>query len=55
MNFGAEMMPGLTLLAVGAFLAVFAEPVCSKKKNAQPMRMLGLALAIIGAILVFTV
>ena len=53
MNFGAEMMPGITLLVVGAFLGYFADGVCRNKKNVQPMRMLGVFLAVVGAILVF--
>ena len=55
MNFGAEMMPGITLLVVGAFLGFFADGVCKNKKNVQPMRMLGTFLAIVGAIMVFIV
>ena len=55
MNFGAEMMPGITLLVVGAFLGFFADGVCRNKKNVQPMRMLGVFLAIAGALMVFIV
>ena len=55
MNFGAEMMPGITLLVVGAFLGFFADGVCKNKKNVQPMRMLGTFLAVVGAIMVFIV
>ena len=53
MNFSAEMMPGLTLLLVGAFLGFFADGVCKNKKNVQPMKLLGVFLAVGGAILVF--
>ena len=53
MNFSAEMMPGITLLAAGAFLGFFADGVCKNKKNVQPMRLLGTFLAFAGAILVF--
>ena len=53
MNFSADMMPGLTLLLVGAFLGFFADGVCKNKKNVQPMLMLGTFLAVVGAILVF--
>ena len=55
MNFGAEMMPGITLLVVGAFLGFFADGVCRNKKNVQPMRVLGTFLAAAGAIMVFMV
>ena len=55
MNFSAEMMPGITLLLVGAFLGFFADGVCRNKKNVQPMRFLGAFLAVVGAILVFIV
>ena len=53
MNFGAEMMPGITLLVVGAFLGYFADGVCKNKKNVQPMRLLGVFLAVVGALMVF--
>ena len=53
MNFSAEMMPGPTLLLVGAFLGFFADGVCKNKKNVQPMKLLGVFLAVVGAILVF--
>ena len=53
MNFSADMMPGLTLLLVGAFLGFFADGVCKNKKNVQPMKLLGVFLAVVGAILVF--
>lgn len=53
MNFSADMMPGLTLLLVGAFLGFFADGVCKNKKNVQPMRLLGVFLTVVGAILVF--
>lgn len=53
MNLSAEMMPGLTLLIVGAFLGFFADGLCKNKKNKQPMRLLGVCLAFAGAILFF--
>ena len=53
MNFSMDMMPGITLLAAGAFLGFFADGVCKNKKNVQPMRLLGTFLAAAGAILVF--
>lgn len=53
MNLSAEMMPGLTLLAAGAFLGFFADGLCKDRKNVQPMRLLGTFLAFAGAILVF--
>ena len=53
MNFGAEMVPGITVLVVGAFLGYFADGLCRNKKNVQPMQMLGVFLAFVGAILVF--
>jgi len=53
MNFGAEMMPGITLLVVGAFLSFFADGLCKNRKNTQPMRLLGVFLAVVGAIMVF--
>ena len=53
MNLSAQMLPGITLLAAGAFLGFFADGVCKNRKNAQPMRLLGTFLAAAGAILVF--
>ncbi|MBQ8620563.1 MAG: hypothetical protein IJ418_24070 [Clostridia bacterium] len=53
MNFSADMMPGIVVLAFGAFLGFFADGACRNKKNVQPMRMLGVFLAFTGAILVF--
>ena len=53
MNFSAEMMPGLTLLIVGAFLGFFADGLCKNKKNVPMMKMLGVFLAVVGAVLVF--
>ena len=53
MNFGAEMMPGITLLVVGAFLSFFADGLCKKKQNRPQVRLMGAGLTIIGAILIF--
>ena len=53
MNWNADMMPGITLLLAGAFLGFFADGLCRNRKNAQPMRLLGVCLAVAGAILVF--
>ena len=55
MNFSADMMPGIMLLIMGAFMGYFADGLCRDKKSVQPMRMLGAFLAVCGAIMVFMV
>ena len=53
MNLTSEMAPGICLLLAGAAMTLFTEQLCHKKKNVQPMKMLGLFLAFAGAIMVF--
>ncbi|MBP3428637.1 MAG: hypothetical protein J6M47_10295 [Clostridia bacterium] len=53
MNLTTEMIPGLSVLLAGAFVAFFGENLCSKKENANQVRVLGVMLAFVGAILVF--
>ena len=53
MNLTAEMMPGISVLLLGAVLGFGAEKLCRKKQNIPQMKALGAFLAVTGAILVF--
>ena len=53
MNLNAQMMPGITVLLLGAVMGLGAQSLCRNKKNVPQMRALGTALAFAGAILVF--
>ena len=55
MNLTMEMLPGLSALLVGAVLTFFAEKLSRKRENANRVRMIGVGLAFVGAILVFLV
>ncbi len=55
MNFQANMVPGLCALAVGALLTFFGGKLCHKEKDVRQVKLLGVALAVVGAIMVFTV
>ena len=53
MNLSNEMVPGLFLLITGAGMSLFADGLCKKKQNQPQIRLMGVGLAIIGAILIF--
>jgi len=53
MNLSSEMVPGLFLLITGAGMTFFADGICRKKKNMSQIRLMGVGLAIIGAIMIF--
>lgn len=55
MNFQAGMIPGICALAVGALLTFFSDKLCHSEKNVPQMKLLGVALAVVGALMVFTV
>lgn len=55
MNFQAGMIPGICALAVGALLTFFSDKLCHREKNVPQTKLLGVALAVIGALMVFTV
>ena len=55
MNLTSQMLPGISALLAGAVLTFFAEKLSRKAENANRVRLLGVALAFIGAILVFIV
>lgn len=53
MNVSAQMVPGLTALLVGAVLTFFAGKLCHREKDVAQVKLIGVGLAVIGAILVF--
>ena len=53
MNLYAEMIPGLCVLIAGSLITFCADFVCRKKQNVPQVRILGVGMAFIGAILVF--
>jgi len=53
MNLSSEMVPGLFLLITGAGMGLFADGLCKKKQNTAQVRLMGVGLAVIGAILIF--
>ena len=55
MNLNEQMIPGLFLLLAGAVLGFGAEKLCAKKRNVPQIKMLGVFLEVVGAVLVFIV
>ena len=55
MNLTGEMIPGLCALLVGAVLTFFAGKLSRKAENANRVRLIGVGLAFVGAIMVFIV
>lgn len=53
MNLTMEMLPGLGALIAGAVLTFFADRLARRSDNANRVRLIGVALAFVGAILVF--
>ena len=53
MNLTMQMLPGLCALLVGAVLTFFAGSLSRKAENANRVRLIGVGLAFVGAILVF--
>jgi len=52
-NLSADMIPGLCLLIAGAVIGFGAKPICRKAENVPQMKLLGVGLSAIGAILIF--
>lgn len=52
-NLTPEMLPGLFVLACGTVVALFPDKLVRKKANAPTLKLMGVGLMIIGAILVF--
>ena len=55
MNLTMQMLPGLSALLVGAVMVLFAGRLSRKAENENRVRMIGVFLAFVGAILVFLV
>ena len=55
MNFQANMIPGICALAVGALLTFFGGRLCHREKDVPQVKLLGVALAVVGAIMIFMV
>lgn len=53
MNFSPQMIPGLCALLVGAGLTFFAGRLCRREKSVPQVKLIGVGLAVIGAIMVF--
>ena len=53
MNFQANMIPGICALAVGALLTFFGGRLCHREKDVPQVKLLGVALAVVSAIMVF--
>ena len=53
MNFQANMIPGICALAVGALLTFFGGRLCHREKDVPQVKLLGVALAVVGAVMVF--
>ena len=50
MNFQANMIPGICALAVGALLTFFGGRLCHREKDVPQVKLLGVALAVVGAL-----
>ena len=55
MNLTKQMLPGLSALLVGAVLTFFADKLSRRQESANRVRLIGVGLAFIGAIMVFVV
>ena len=55
MNFSPRMLPGLALLAVGAFLSYGSGRIARKPEDANRVKLAGVLVAAVGAALVFLV
>ncbi len=53
MNLSADMIPGLCILLSGVLITLGAKPLCRKERNITQVKMLGVGMAFIGAILIF--
>ena len=54
-NFQANMVPGICAMLVGALLTFGAGRLCRKEKNIPQVKLIGVGLAVIGALTVFLV
>ena len=53
LNLRAEMIPGLCVLIAGALITYFAKWLCRKPQNLPLVKLLGVGMAVIGALLIF--
>ena len=53
LNLRAEMSPGLCVLVAGALITYFAKWLGRKPQNLPQVKLLGVGMAVIGAILIF--
>lgn len=54
-NFQANMVPGICAMIVGALLTFGAGRLCRKEKDIPQVKLIGVGLAVIGALTVFLV
>ena len=53
LNLRVEMIPGLCVLIAGALMTYFAKWLCRKPQNLPQVKLLGVGMAVIGAVLIF--
>ena len=53
LNLRAVMIPGLCVLVAGALITYFAKWLCRKPQNLPQVKLLGVGMAVIGAVLIF--
>lgn len=53
LNLRMEMIPGLCVLIAGALITYFAKWLCRKPQNLPQVKLLGVGMAVIGAVLIF--
>ena len=53
LNLRMEMIPGICVLVAGALITYFAKWLCRKPQNLPQVKLLGVGMAVIGAVLIF--
>ena len=53
LNLRGEMIPGRCVLIAGALMTYFAKWLCRKPQNLPQVKLLGVGMAVIGAVLIF--
>ena len=54
-NFQANMVPGICAMLVGALLTFGAGRLCRKEKDIPQVKLIGVGLVVVGALMVFLV
>ena len=54
-NFQANMVPGICAMLVGTLLTFGAGRLCRKEKDIPQVKLIGVGLAVVGALTVFLV